>query len=605
MHPDDAKAFQQRGHELLAAFDESTRRSLRRTAGFDRMRQAALRTELAVVAEREGADSAAASDVARRLAVAGQAAARSLADLCVAEAGVQLSGQETAIFGQVRDPAGRPLAGVEVTLGRPLQGKSPSVPVDAAGGDGTLARTETDAAGFYLLRASAERFAEYFARSKEMVLELAGGRFEIRHRLVLPLDGRGGRLRRVDIEVPEKAVRATPSTPKPSSPPPVTPTTPSTPGTPSTPATPATPPKPVTPKPPIITTPARKAAAAAAPSSLAGVETGGVSAELASETAAAAAAAAAELAPVHATKVYLARGAQGELTRRLQLRLIEAGFEPGKVDGDFGPKTERALTAFQASAGLAADGELTGATWAALFATEPPSSAERSLQVTANFEGHGFGLAQGNWDDTGITWGIIGFTLRHGEIAKIVRAVHAEHPEFLDEDFGPTRGQTLLAAFDLPLDGQLAWADSISLNDEPSRLHKPWREAFARFGERPQVQALQMARVHEAYLVPARQTAAELGLTSELGLALCFDAQVQNGGIKTAARRQIEGDRAAAPPASERALREVIAHAVADQALPRFREDVRARKLTLATGEGTVHGRHYLLRAWGLGEETA
>ena len=44
----------------------------------------------------------------------------------------------------------------------------------------------------------------------------------------------------------------------------------------------------------------------------------------------------------------------------------------------------------------------------------------------------------------------------------------------------------------------------------------------------------------------------------------------------------------------------MIADAVADNANPKFREDVRARKRTFATGIGTVHGGTYTLNQWGL-----
>ena len=63
----------------------------------------------------------------------------------------------------------------------------------------------------------------------------------------------------------------------------------------------------------------------------------------------------------------------------------------------------------------------------------------------------------------------------------------------------------------------------------------------------------------------------------------------------------------AALPAStpEIERRRKLANAVADSANPRWVEDVRERKLSLANGRGTVHGRAYALEGWGLSEATA
>ena len=47
---------------------------------------------------------------------------------------------------------------------------------------------------------------------------------------------------------------------------------------------------------------------------------------------------------------------RGEDVRDLQLRLSRLGFDPGLVDGVFGPDTERALLGFQTEVGLVVDG---------------------------------------------------------------------------------------------------------------------------------------------------------------------------------------------------------------------------------------------------------
>jgi putative chitinase len=54
--------------------------------------------------------------------------------------------------------------------------------------------------------------------------------------------------------------------------------------------------------------------------------------------------------------VTLRPGDQNEQVKDLQRALLGKGFPPGPVDGDFGPGTEAAVRAFQASQGLLADG---------------------------------------------------------------------------------------------------------------------------------------------------------------------------------------------------------------------------------------------------------
>lgn len=50
------------------------------------------------------------------------------------------------------------------------------------------------------------------------------------------------------------------------------------------------------------------------------------------------------------------KGSSGPEVERLQERLKKLGFNPGLLDGDFGPATEAALIAYQKSEGLLADG---------------------------------------------------------------------------------------------------------------------------------------------------------------------------------------------------------------------------------------------------------
>jgi len=62
----------------------------------------------------------------------------------------------------------------------------------------------------------------------------------------------------------------------------------------------------------------------------------------------------------------LREGSEGDAVRRLQQKLTAQGFSPGPVDGDFGPKTDSAVRAFQRARGLVVDGVVGPKTWSAL-----------------------------------------------------------------------------------------------------------------------------------------------------------------------------------------------------------------------------------------------
>jgi murein L,D-transpeptidase YcbB/YkuD len=66
------------------------------------------------------------------------------------------------------------------------------------------------------------------------------------------------------------------------------------------------------------------------------------------------------------TDVTLKLGSSGDDVIAVQQALAQLGYDPGSVDGDFGPATQQAVVAFQTASGLTADGVVGPETLAAL-----------------------------------------------------------------------------------------------------------------------------------------------------------------------------------------------------------------------------------------------
>lgn len=60
-------------------------------------------------------------------------------------------------------------------------------------------------------------------------------------------------------------------------------------------------------------------------------------------------------------------GTEGSAVTAVQALLVVRGYSPGGIDGIYGEQTAQAVTAYQAAAGLEADGEVGGDTWSALL----------------------------------------------------------------------------------------------------------------------------------------------------------------------------------------------------------------------------------------------
>jgi len=292
------------------------------------------------------------------------------------------------------------------------------------------------------------------------------------------------------------------------------------------------------------------------------------------------------------------RTVRGELIRKIQEPLKAGGFYDGIVDGIYGDQTERALLKFQESKQLPITGKVDDQTWQQLMSSPAPDLKQRCLQVTADYEGTGFTKAVGNFDGAGITWGIIGFTLFHGELEAVLKEIRAAHENVFRAAFGVLTDE-IVTVLNSSLTDQMKFANRISIGTSKMKIRPEWEEAFFKLGLDPNVQAIQLERT-EGFFKTALRDMERFNVLNEQGLGLCFDIAVQNGGISNTEATRIRNRINQSPPTTQQDLRIIIANVVAEGSKPAFIEDVRKRKMTFATGRGTVHGSKYDVRTWGL-----
>ena len=292
---------------------------------------------------------------------------------------------------------------------------------------------------------------------------------------------------------------------------------------------------------------------------------------------------------------------RGELVHQVQQALQAAGHHPGALDGVFGSQTEAALRAYQTEQRWLPTGAVDAKTWLHLVGPEPPGLQARWWE--ADFEGHSFTKVAGNVDGAGLTYGIIGFTLASGSLQRVLTEVRDRSLHHLTAAVGPFTPK-LLQVLDAPRAEQLRWAQGLSQGRGGIEVHPVWAAAFRLLGRQAEVQTIQLAHV-QPYWERALADATRCHLSTELGLALCFDIAVQHGGINSRDQPRIQERIEASTSTTEQDHRVIIAGVVAEHSQSAWRDTVQRRQLTLATGRGEVKQAAYDLASWGLAEVLA
>jgi len=302
-------------------------------------------------------------------------------------------------------------------------------------------------------------------------------------------------------------------------------------------------------------------------------------------------------------------GSSGEEVRQIQVRLQTLGLYRGPIDGAFGGGTEAAVKAFQQNAVLEVDGAVGPVTWNALFNAEIPVPSlfskpldYRCLALTGAFETDSgfpdcFAGLSGDFDGQGISFGVCQWNFGQDSLQPLLRDMIRQHPGIVQSIFRERYG-VLTAALDADKRELMSFAASIQ-HPVKHFITEPWRGMFKSLGRTGEFQAIEQKYAAVLYRA-ALKLCADYGLWSQRATALMFDIKVQNGSIGSLVKAQILADFAGLTPDLPREALEVekmkiIAHRRAEAANPRWVEDVRARKLCIAKGEGMVHSVRYNL----------
>ncbi|MCL4814214.1 MAG: peptidoglycan-binding protein [Vicinamibacteraceae bacterium] len=308
-------------------------------------------------------------------------------------------------------------------------------------------------------------------------------------------------------------------------------------------------------------------------------------------------------APSVTSRIFYARGALGPEVAAIQRALRELGHYLGPIDGIFGGGTEAAVRAFQAGRRLRADGIVGPRTWTRLFPGDdeiPPPGvaseplARRVLMLTSAFETgvpppECFAAVSGDFDGQGLSFGALQWNFGQGSLPPILRRLDEAHAGLVAAVFGP-RAREWRAVVGADRQEQLEWARSVQTPRHT--LIEPWQGLLRALGRTAECQQLQVeasASLFERALALCRR----FGFVSERAVALMFDIVVQNGSVNEVVEARIRDDWARLGATREVDRLPIVARRRAEAANPRWVADVLARKLTIATGTGSVHGRHY------------
>lgn len=249
--------------------------------------------------------------------------------------------------------------------------------------------------------------------------------------------------------------------------------------------------------------------------------------------------------------------------------------------------------------------------------SESDPLARRVLALTASFEtGQGFpdcfaGIS-GDFDQQGISYGALQWCIGQKSLQPLLAEVIRDHHELAKSIFTASQLRQLEDMLNKPLADQLAWARSIQISKLNSKNRKvwiiqdDWKKALQNLGTTAEMINIQTNAAAIRYQ-KALQNCEDYQCKTERAVAFFFDINVQNGHVNVGGvKDKVLSDIQKLPfnldaTAKEIEVLRIIAHRRSEVCKQEWASDVLSRKLTIAEGKGTVHGKVYNIEDYFIG----
>ena len=208
-----------------------------------------------------------------------------------------------------------------------------------------------------------------------------------------------------------------------------------------------------------------------------------------------------------------------------------------------------------------------------------------AINITSTFEG-GFSAIAGNFDGAGMSLGGIQFNIGSGTLQPLLKDILDQNRPLVVSIFGENKTRCIENMLSLSsIAEQIQWAISIQ-NDNV--IETTWKNAFIALCETDDFINIQMYYIKEDYAPLALADFKRFNFTTLRAYSLMFDIAVQCGGIDLKTELpEIESQISK----TDNDIRKmtIISNVVAEHSSSSFIENVRARKLCITNGTGTVN----------------